>query len=298
MKSGDAEDNDMKNDFDLATPVVALVVKTKNRGDRLEPFFAAIRKIEFSAPWELIIVDGSTDDTPTRLAEFAASFPNRISVIGETRPGPGLACDIGWRATTAPIIAFTDDDCYPDPDYLTQVQVVIADPDLGFVGGRILLYDPTDAPVTINELNTEVDFKAGSFVCPGFIQGANMAFRRQALQDIEGFDQDLVVGGEDIDVVLRVLAAGWNGKYDPRPLVYHHHRRKPGSHLEKLIKGYAVQRGICYMKCILFMPQRWQCALNWLRCMRRQPIGISIRELYSAMSYVLHLVGKKPNISY
>ena len=241
-------------------PVIALVVKTKNHANRLDPFFAAIRALEPACPWELILVDnGSTDDTAIRLHAFAAKFEGNIKVLVESRPGTGLACNTGWRAASAPLIAFTDDDCYPAPDYLWQVLAVFEDPSLGFAGGRVLLFDPTDAPVTINESQTEQFLEAKTFVHAGFLQGANMVFRRHVLEKTNGFDDDFSAG-EDIDLALRALAAGWKGKHDPRFVVYHHHRRKPGPDIKTLERSYDVGRGRYYMKCLLFLPQRRQCA--------------------------------------
>jgi len=287
----------------LANPDIALVVKTRNRADGLDAFFAAIRRIEMSCPWELIIVDnGSTDETAIKLNTFVSEFQGHSNVITEPRRGAGFACNAGWRATNASIIAFTDDDCYPEPDYLKNMLEVFADQSLGFTGGRILLYDPTDAPVTINTSQTEKYLYAGSFVWPGFVNGANMGFRRQALMDIGGFDNAFGPGTpfvvEEADIALRGLASGWNGKYDPRPVVYHHHGRKPGKDVESIMRVYDAGRGAYYMKCMLFMPQRWQCAWFWLRCVGHQPLAKTAREVYSAVRYLFHLLRHKPNITY
>ena len=279
-------------------PAIALVIKTKNHGSRLEPFFAAIRALEPICSWELILVDnGSTDDTAARLNAFAGDFDGVVKVITEWRPGTGLACNTGWRAASAPLIALTDDDCYPAPDYLRQILAVFEDPSLGFAGGRVLLFDPTDAPVTINESQTEQFLKPGTFVHAGFLQGANMVLRREVLEKTNGFDDDFRAG-EDIDLALRALASGWKGKHDPRLMVYHHHRRKPGPDIEMLERSYDVGRGRYHMKCLLFMPQRWQCAWHWMRCIRRQPIARTLREFRSAIQYFFHQFKHKPNRSY
>src|SRR5580700_2082065 len=69
-----------------------------------------------------------------------------------------------------------------------SVQTIIQDPEVGFVGGRILLHDPTDRRITIQESLEPLSFPAGSFIRPGVIQGANIAYRRAALQSVGGFD--------------------------------------------------------------------------------------------------------------
>ena len=285
-------------DGPLEAPEIALVIKTRNHGSRLDPFFAALRKLRNACPWELVIVDnGSTDDTASRLEAFAAGFGGRVRILHEPRHGTGLACNTGWRVSTAPVIAFTDDDCYPAPDYLENIRAVFADRFLGFAGGRVLLYDPTDAPVTINESQVEKSLDAGSFVHAGFLHGANLVFRRQVLLDIDGFDADFSAC-EDADAALRALAAGWKGKHDPRFVVYHHHRRKPGRDIDKLERFYDVGRGRYYMKCLLFLPQRWQCAWHWMRCIPRQPLARTAREFCSAIHYLFRQFRHRPNNSY
>jgi glycosyltransferase involved in cell wall biosynthesis len=288
--------------MDKVDPKIALVVCTKNRAKKLDAFLESIRKLNYDQPWEFIIVDGSTDDTSERLKEFAATFAHRVTIITELRSGLGLARNRGWRASSAPIIAFTDDDCYPAPNFLNDVEMVFADPSVGFAGGRILLHDPSDARITIYEHPTEQIYDPEHFIVAGVISGANMAFRRQALVDIAGFDDSLGAGTpfgfEDVDAELRALAAGWTGKYDPRSVVYHHHGRKPGIEVETLSRAYDAARGAYYMKAILFMPHRWRCLRHWLRGIRRQPFGQTAREVQAATRYFFYLFKRKPNVTY
>jgi GT2 family glycosyltransferase len=282
---------------------IALVICTRNRAKRLDSFFAALGKLRFDGPWDLVIVDnGSTDDTGKRLKEFAAGFPGKVTLVIETKAGLGRARNRGWRATNAAVIAFTDDDCYPEPNFLNDVLAVYDDPTVGFSGGRILLHDASDAPITIYEHPTEQIYHADEFIAGGVIQGASMAFRRQALVEIDGFDDNLGAGTkfafEDVDAEARALAAGWKGKYDPRSVVYHHHGRKPGIEVDALIRTYEIGRGAYYMKCILVLPQRWRCLRYWLRGMKQQPFSQTFREARAALRYFLHQLRVKPNVTY
>jgi glycosyltransferase involved in cell wall biosynthesis len=282
---------------------IALVICTRNRASKLDAFFESLTRIQCDSPWELVLVDnGSNDGTDVRLKSFAATFAGSVRVLTEPLPGLGRARNRGWRSTQAPIIAFTDDDCYPEPGYLNHILAVFADPSVGFAGGRTLLYDTSDAPVTIYEHPVEQIYPPEHFIVGGVIHGANMAFRRQALMDIQGFDDHLGAGTpfafEDVDAQLRALAAKWTGKYDPSPVVYHHHGRKPGPDIESLTRSYDTGRGGYYMKCILFMPHRWRCLRHWLRGIRRQPFGQTAREMQAAMSYLVYQLREKPNTAY
>jgi hypothetical protein len=84
------------------------------------------------------------------------------------------------------------------------------------------------------------------------------------------------------------------GKYGFRPVVFHHHGRKPGTErLTQLLRSYAFARGSCYMKCLLQMPQRKQCILCWTRSMRRRSWRTVFYEILGALLYLLHLFHKR-----
>jgi hypothetical protein len=284
-------------------PHIALVVCTRNRAGKLDAFFDGLKRLRSDVPWELILVDnGSQDDTRARLENFAATFAGPVRLVTEPLAGLGRARNRGWRAARAPLVAFTDDDCYPAPDYLNRLRAVFADEAVGFAGGRTVLHDPSDAPVTIYQHPVEQVYPPKHFIVGGVIHGANMAFRRRTLDDINGFDDHLGAGTpfafEDVDAQLRALAAHWTGKYDPHAVIYHHHGRKPGPEVEALTRAYDVGRGGYYMKCILFMPHRWLCLRHWLRGIRRQPFAQTRREVRAAMGYVFYQLRQKPNIAY
>ena len=213
------------------TPALSLVVCTRNRAAFLGPFFEAIEAIRTRHQWELILVDnGSSDDTPRLLREFAERAPMPVRVVRDELPGLGHARNCGWTVARGPIVSFTDDDCYTRHDYVDRMLEAFDDPTVGFVGGRVTLHDPEDLPVTIRTETEPLEFPAGRFIYPGQIHGANFAFRLEVLQRIGGFDWWLGAGtpypSEDCDVLLRSALAGYLGRYVPAVEVAHHHRRR------------------------------------------------------------------------
>lgn len=104
------------------------------------------------------------------------------------------------------------------------------DSTLGYVGGRALLHDPTDIKVSLKEQAERLGVEAAQLVEPCFIIGANFAFRRAALIEAGGFDNDFGAGApfscEDLDLLTRVSLNGWRGAYDHRRVVYPAHGRK------------------------------------------------------------------------
>ena len=237
-------------------PIIALVIVTRNRHERLSRTLQSLKKLRTQLTWELILVDnGSTDGTAHIIEGFAAEFTQPVRLVYEPALGQGNARNAGWKSTRAEIVAYLDDDCYPADDFLDAVVQCFAEtPNLGFISGRILLYDQTDIRMTIQESLTRVSLGPKSFIRSGFIQGANCAFRRASLAAVDGFDPRF--GGakgqflaEELDAAARISAAGWHGAYDPRPLVYHHHGRKTRLEEWRLMRVY--QRGIggFYAKC-------------------------------------------------
>src|SRR5262249_41238345 len=125
---------------------------------------------------------------------------------------------------------------------------------LGYITGRIILHDPADHPITINESNVPRMFPGRSFIVAGLVQGANMAFRRTVLREIGGFDPLFWPGAafnaEDVDAAARASAMGWSGQYRPEVVVRHHHGRK-ASDGPRVRRSYAIGRGAYHMKLLL-----------------------------------------------
>jgi glycosyltransferase involved in cell wall biosynthesis len=235
---------------------VSLIICTRNRCQKLVRCLQSLRLITFERPWEMIIVDnGSVDDTAAVVQEFIATSSVPVTYACEPKLGVGSASNAGLRTARGGILAFTDDDCYPEPDFLRQIWSAFGDPSVGYITGRILLHDPADHPTTINESTTPLTFPGRSFLHAGTVQGANMAFRRQVLLDIGGFDPLFGPGAEcasaaDLDAAGRACAMGWNGQYRPEVVVRHHHGRKP-SDAKRLSKRYGIGIGAYHMKLLL-----------------------------------------------
>ncbi len=170
---------------------VSVIMCTRNRGDRLAAALDSIDQIKFDGEWEFILIDnGSTDSTQ----EAAKAFASRTRIKNfrcVTEPGAGLsrARNRGVRESRGALIAFTDDDCYAEPDWLRELTFAFQFEQIGFCGGQILLFDPADAPITISWSKTPHTYPPNGFVHAGDIQGANMAFRREALERIGLFDR-------------------------------------------------------------------------------------------------------------
>jgi hypothetical protein len=257
----------------VTRPEISVVVSTRNRAGTMPDSLRAIERLACDVPWELVVVDnGSTDGTPRVIEQFARSTRIAFRSVSEPRPGLSRARNAGWRAASGALIAFTDDDCYPQPDYLTELLRCFAAGDVGYVGGRILLYDADDHPITVQLSERRTRIEPGSHVSAGTIQGANMAARRVVLEAVGGFDDLLGAGTpyacEDVDFVSRASAAGFTGVYDPGPVVLHHHRRRTAQDVRALRRTYDLGRGAYLAKCLLDPRRRGPALRALLRGLR------------------------------
>jgi glycosyltransferase involved in cell wall biosynthesis len=293
VSSGDPKTN---SSFDLS-----LLICTRNRAGQLAQSLKRVSAMRSSLTWELIVVDnGSTDRTGAVIAEYAAVSDRPVQMIVQKGKGVSGAKNAGWQSSKSPIIVCIDDDCYPAEDYLDRIfELFSNDSKLGFLGGRILLHDPTDRRITIQESLDPLSFSPGSFIRAGVIQGANVAYRRAALAEVGGFDPWFGAGalysGDELELIARISAAGWNGAYDPKPVVYHHHGRKTTNDERRLRWWYDRGRGAYYAKCILNREMRKVYVKNWLLTQRSnsQSEGIwrawrtMAREFVASLEYVV-----------
>lgn len=245
---------------DKYEPDLSLIVCSRNRAHQLNRCLEAISHIVCGRNWELIVVDnGSQDETATVIRQFASNTSIEVASIFEPRRGKSNGLNAALDIARGQILAFTDDDCYPADDFLIRIWEAFADPALGYLAGRITLHDPTDYPMTINESLEPLTFPGRSYRHLWPVAGASMAFRRQVLHDIGGFDpllgpgSLLDCGAEDKDVAARASAIGWKGHYDPAVVVRHHHGRKAWDRAEMrhLHTSYCMGAGALYAKLLL-----------------------------------------------
>jgi glycosyltransferase involved in cell wall biosynthesis len=293
----------------MATVALSVVVCTRNRVNSLRRCLHALSLVGTARNWEIVIVDnGSSDGTQKFLESLPSKVGNaRTTTIFHPKPGLGSARNAGWRSSEAEIIAFTDDDCYVAWDY---VDMVLAQFDktatLGFIGGRVLLHEESVLRHSLQEREEEFYLQPYTFVGPGVIIGANMAFRRKTLEVIGGFDERFGSGTqfscEDIDAVASALWRGIPGAYCPQPTVYHNHGRNTVIEGRMLYRTYNEGAGAYYAKYLSQRSPRWVYARGWLRTvetvMRSDGPVVALkrfaRESYGAMRYVSFCLKAKP----
>ncbi|MFC5069442.1 glycosyltransferase family 2 protein [Flaviflagellibacter deserti] len=272
---------------------ISLIICTRNRAAPLQKCLEYVARLDNRHLMELVVVDNnSTDDTARVIHEFSSQADFPVKYVKELVPGLSSARNAGIRSSQGEIIGFTDDDCYVEGDYLDALLRLFDGTSIGYATGRVRLYDPTDYPVTINESLDPLVIPANSYVRPGLVKGANMAFRRSALAAIDCFDTKFGSGSffpaEDCDAAARASLHGYVGVYAPELVVWHHHGRKEKD-LEKLLTDYDIGRGAYHMKLLLTgrgLAPRLQGWIEFPKRIARRPRS-GYLELRGAIKYVL-----------
>jgi GT2 family glycosyltransferase len=241
--------------------LVSVVVCTRDRPEALAsalPSIQALRHRNF----EVVVVDnaptsGATAEVVTRLA----GRDRRVRYVVEPRPGLSRARNRGVREARGAVVAFTDDDAVVDPSWLDAVATAFgSDGRIGCVTGpvpaldlggdaqqqfeRRVSWSGAAEPVVFDLRTPPAGAPLFPYAAGQFGTGANMAFRRDALETAGPFDEALGAGsrargGEDLDMFVRVLRAGWAIAYEPAAVVRHAHR-DDGEKLRQQLHGYGV----------------------------------------------------------
>jgi GT2 family glycosyltransferase len=183
---------------------ISVVVPTYNRALKLARLLAALSS--YPPPdggFEVIVIDdGSTDQTAS--AVQGVDLP--VIYEHQANGGPAAARNRGWRKASAPIVAFIDDDCVPDPQWLPELlKAFLANPAVAGVGGSIRALRPgfLHRFVTAERL---FDHGRDDEVVRFLVTG-NAAYRRAALVEVGGFDETMRPSAEDTDLSYRVRDA-------------------------------------------------------------------------------------------
>jgi GT2 family glycosyltransferase/sugar lactone lactonase YvrE len=201
-------------------PRVSVVVCAYNAAATIDECLTSLEALDYPA-FEIIVVnDGSRDDT----GAIARRHP-RARVIDVPNGGLSAARNIGLTEATSEIVAYTDADVRVDPAWLTYlVQPMLTSDVVGSGGPNVV---PADDPFVAQcvarapggPTHVLLDDRIAEHV-----PGCNMAFRRDALVAIGGFNPVYVRAGDDVDICWRLQAKGQRIGFAPAALVWHRHR--------------------------------------------------------------------------
>lgn len=235
------------------TPQVTVIVPTRDRSAMIAECLSSLLALDYPE-LQILIVDQSSTDETVREVEAIAKDDHRLRVLRTPPTGSSIARNLGAQASTAEIVAYTDDDCIVHPQWVQNLVREFEDSRVALVHGRLLAApNGRRTGIEVAYKPTEGRQEFAGRVPPWYVgHGANMAIRRAALLKVGGFDPLLGAGGQfgacvDLDMTYRLLLAGWRGVYTGHALVYHRQWRN-WRERRKTERRYGVGAGAMFAK--------------------------------------------------
>jgi cellulose synthase/poly-beta-1,6-N-acetylglucosamine synthase-like glycosyltransferase len=236
-----------------APPRVSVVICAYNAERTMDACLASLRNLNYPDYEVIVVNDGSTDRTPAITGEHKRAYDAdlagpRMVVIDQPNRGLSVARNVGMEAATGEIIAYTDSDCVPDPDWLYFLVYKFLRNGFVAVGGpNFPPAEPSLVPAAVAVspggpthvlLNDEI---------AEHIPGCNMAFTKKVMQELGGFEPIFAAAGDDVDFCWRLQNKGYSVGFSPAATVWHYRRNTVKAYLKQQM-GYGKAEALLYFK--------------------------------------------------
>jgi glycosyltransferase involved in cell wall biosynthesis len=204
-------------------PSISVLISTKDRREWLRQALESLRRLDYpKEQLEIVVVEETS----------APEDPGVDQYVVLPREGRGFAWtrNAALRAASHPLVAFTDDDCRVDSQWLRELAEPFRDPDVAAVAGGVLgqpsrVLGKTEIVLGFPGGGLRRIVKAGGRTIPvSGLSTVNAAARREVLEQLGGFcDATGIYGGEDSELFGR-LTESHRAVFNPKALVYHRTR--------------------------------------------------------------------------
>ncbi|HEY9907455.1 MAG TPA: glycosyltransferase, partial [Thermosynechococcaceae cyanobacterium] len=225
-------------------PRISVAVCSHNGAGTIRDTLETLQQLEYP-DYEVIVVD---DGSSNGVAEIAKEYDVRL-IIHAKNQGLSSARNTALEAATGDIVAYIDDDAYPDPHWLTYLAHAFLKGDYAGVGGPNIpppgdgliadcIANAPGGPIHVLLSDREAEH----------IPGCNMAYWKSHLQAVGGFDPRFRAAGDDVDICWRLQEQGWKIGFSPAAVVWHHRRNS-------IMMYWRQQKG--YGKAEALLEQKW-----------------------------------------
>lgn len=208
----------------MTLPFFSIIVPTYDRSDQLHACIQAIQQVDYPRDrFEIIIVDDGSS-VPVRVSGDHFRNEVMITLLYQCNAGPASARNTGAQKARGDILAFTDDDCLPSLQWLSELARAFQDAPMSLIGGR-----------TVNGLVKNLYSAASQIIADEayayflsrnsdlrFFASNNMAVSAKLFHECGGFDASFRTS-EDRDFCDRWIRHGYTLVYVPEAIVHHHH---------------------------------------------------------------------------
>jgi len=224
-------------------PRVSVVVCAYNAERTIDQCLASLAALNYPDYEVIVVNDGSRD----RTLEIAEGY-GFCRIISQPNKGLSVARNVGAEAASGEIVAYTDSDCVADPDWLSYLVAKMEASNLAACGGPNFP-PPEDAlvPAVVAVAPGGPTHVLISDEVAEHIAGCNMAFAREALLRLGGFDPIYRAAGDDVDICWRFQDAGYVIGFSPAAVVWHFRRNTVSAYFNQQ-RGYGKAEALVYAK--------------------------------------------------
>lgn len=205
-------------------PDFTIVIPTFGRPRQLKECLDSVSVLSYPGNgFEVIVVD---DGSKTSLDEIVGAFRKRIDVklTRQDHAGPATARNTGASQSAGRFIAFTDDDCKPEKDWLSKLKEKLDKNPDSLIAGRTVNDLPDNPYSTASQLIADFLYSYYNIDGARFITSNNMAVSREQFLKVGGFDAAFpLAAAEDREFCDRYLHLGYEAHYAPEAVVRHAH---------------------------------------------------------------------------
>ena len=226
-------------------PPISILVPAYNEGRVLERALTSLMQLEYPEYEVLVIDDGSTDDTLAIASEWEGRRgPGHFRVITKPNGGKATALNAGIDHSSHPLILCMDADSYLEPRALLKAARHFSDPAVGAVAGNVKVENRGRIVTQLQALEyiegLNMPRRAQGFISAvNIVPGPIGLFRREALEEIGGYDTDTFA--EDADLTLKIMEVGWRVQYEDESIAW---TEAPESWRDLTQQRYRWTRGI------------------------------------------------------
>ncbi|TVR57901.1 MAG: mycofactocin system glycosyltransferase [Candidatus Competibacteraceae bacterium] len=217
-----------------ACPRVSIILPAHGRAEATRRCVQSLLALDYPADRREIIVVDDASEPP--LAAALRDLP--VEIVRQDRNiGQSAARNLAAALASGTVLAFIDNDCVAEPDWLRGLLPYLDEPTVAMVGGRVAAPPARGAVAAFEAVRSPLDMGAvATEVTPtaavSYLPTCNLLVRRDVLLAHGGFDATLRVG-EDVDFIWRTLRGGQRAWYIPAGRVVHEHRVRWGDWLRR-----------------------------------------------------------------
>jgi len=260
-------------------PRVSVVVCSYNGSATIRDTLEGLRNLDYPDFEVIVVNDGSTDSTPDIVSEYPS-----VKLVATENRGLSNARNTGIETADGDLVAFIDDDAYPDSLWLKYLVLSLSkEENCVGVGGPNLPPPSEDwrivamghapggpNPVLVSDRSAE------------HVPGCNMLFRKEALVEVGGFDPRFRTAGDDVDLCWRLIDKGGRIAYSQSAVVWHHRRSSTRRYWKQQV-GYGKAEALLEKK----WPNKYNSLgqMKWLGRIYGRGVPLDFASLFTGRVY-------------